>query len=53
MRHRTQRQPTYDLPNMKAVADESRSYTDPKASYPLAQTARDAQAEGRSRQGSR
>lgn len=53
MAHRTQRQPTYDLPNMKAVADETRSYTDPNAHYPIAQKAHAAQAEGRSRQASR
>lgn len=45
--------PTYDLPNMKAVADETRSYTDPKATYGLAKTARAAQAEGVARRGSR
>lgn len=44
--------PTYDLPNMKAVANETRSYTDPQASYGLAQTARAARAEGVARRGS-
>jgi hypothetical protein len=49
MFNRTQKQPTYDLPNMAAVADETRSYTDPKASYDLAQKARTARAEGATR----
>jgi hypothetical protein len=31
---------------LTAVANESRPYTDPKATYQLAQTARTAQAEG-------
>jgi hypothetical protein len=37
---------TYDMPNMKAVTNESRPYTDPKATYRLAQQARDAQTRG-------
>lgn len=38
--------PAYDLPNMRAVANETRRYTDPKATYRIAQTARDAQTRG-------
>lgn len=45
--------PKYDLPNMQAVADETRPYTDPQASYGLAKTARAARAEGVARRSAR
>ncbi|MEV5211278.1 hypothetical protein AB0K35_27780 [Micromonospora sp. NPDC053740] len=43
--------PSYDMPNMDAVRNETRSLNDPKATYPLARIARQAQADGAARRG--
>ncbi|MFG1659118.1 hypothetical protein ACGFIY_21555 [Micromonospora chersina] len=44
-------QPPYDMPNMDAVARETRRLDDPKADYPLAVQARNAQRAGAARRG--
>lgn len=41
--------PKDPLPNMRAVADETRNYLDPLANYELARIARAARAEGAAR----
>ncbi|MBM0237121.1 hypothetical protein JNW88_08145 [Micromonospora sp. ATA32] len=38
--------PQYDMPNMDAVRRETRRLDDPRADYPLAVQARDAQLAG-------
>jgi hypothetical protein len=42
----------YDMPNMDAVRCETRRLDDPKADYPLAVQAREAQQAGARRRGS-
>ncbi|MEU0078467.1 hypothetical protein ABZY58_11275 [Micromonospora tulbaghiae] len=38
--------PTYDMPNMEAVASESQPYTAAGAQYPTAVSARDTRLQG-------
>ena len=49
MKNRNPSKPAHDMPNMKAIASETKPYTHPSAEYPIAVQAHDTQVFGTQR----